>query len=137
MFSGEFPGEWGNLKGLMVLDFGDNNFFGNIPERIGEKLPYLMVLRLRGNNFTVGIPQSVCNVSELQILDVAFNNLTRIIPYCLGRLSAMVYRSLDGSLTSVDVEYENVNQVVKGVDREYTTSWQIMFNMDLSSNNLC
>ncbi|KAL7611154.1 receptor-like protein EIX2 [Lactuca sativa] len=136
MFRGELPGEWGNLKGLMVLDFGDDKFFGNIPERIGEKLPYLMVLRLRGNNFTGGIPRSVCNVSELQILDVAFKNLTGIIPYCLGRLSAMVYRSLDGSLTFVDAEYENVNQVVKGVDREYTTAWQIMFNMDHSSNNL-
>ncbi|CAI9276838.1 unnamed protein product [Lactuca saligna] len=133
---GELRGEWGNLKGLMVLDFGDNNFFGNIPERIREKLPYLMVLRLRGNNFTGGIPRSVCNVSELQILDVAFKNLTGIIPNCLGRLSAMVYRSLDGSLTFVDAEYENVNQVVKGVDREYTTAWQIMFNMDHSSNNL-
>ncbi|KAL7608718.1 putative receptor like protein 25 [Lactuca sativa] len=48
----------------------------------------------------------------------------------------MVYRSLEGSLGSLDAGYENVNQILKGVDREYTTSWQIMFNMDLSGNTL-
>ncbi|CAI9276837.1 unnamed protein product [Lactuca saligna] len=136
MFSGELPEEWGNLKGLMVLDFGDNNFFGKIPKQIGEKLPQLMVLRLRGNNFIGVIPPFVCNISELQILDVAFNNLTVTIPRCLGGLSAMVYSNLKWSLTSLDAGYENVNQVLKGVDREYTKSWQIMFNMDLSSNKL-
>nr|KAJ0190446.1 hypothetical protein LSAT_V11C800444680 [Lactuca sativa] len=31
---------------------------------------------------------------------------------------------------------ENVIQVMKGVDLEYTTNWDIVFNMDLSSNKL-
>ncbi|KAL7611155.1 hypothetical protein Lser_V15G12828 [Lactuca serriola] len=135
-FSGKLPRELGDLQGLTILDLGDNEFFGNIPEWIGDKLQDLMVLRLRGNNFMGRIPRSMCNISELQILDVAYNNLTGTIPRCLGRLHAMVSDTGGKSGGSDDLEEEYVNQVLKGVDRVYTTSWKIVFNMDLSSNQL-
>ncbi|KAL7587303.1 hypothetical protein Lser_V15G40651 [Lactuca serriola] len=120
----------------MVLDLGDNKFSGNIPEWIGEKLAYLVVLRLHKNNFTGRIPRSLCKSSNLQILDVAYNNLTGTIPQCLGGLNAMVRGSRRiWHVHLVDYD-QNVIQVMKGVDLEYSTTWDMVYNMDLSSNKL-
>ncbi|KAL7608717.1 receptor-like protein EIX2 [Lactuca sativa] len=135
-FSGKLPRELGDLPGLTILDLGDNEFFGHIPEWIGKKLQDLMILRLRGNNFMGRIPRSVCDILELHVLDVAYNNLTGTIPRCLGRLHAMVSDTGGKGGVSDDLEEEYVNQVMKGVNRVYTTSWQIVFNMDFSSNQL-
>ncbi|CAI9299667.1 unnamed protein product [Lactuca saligna] len=134
--TGEVPRELGSLQNLMVLDLGDNKFSGNIPEWIGEKLAYLVVLRLHKNNFTGRIPRSLCKSSNLQILDVAYNNLTGTIPQCLGGLNAMV-RVSRGIWHVHLVDYDqNVIQVMKGVDLEYSTTWDMVYNMDLSSNKL-
>ncbi|CAI9276839.1 unnamed protein product [Lactuca saligna] len=156
LFNGSIPTSLCRRIDLIILDLSKNRLTGKIPnclknlqnlegirfssnklsEWIGEKLQDLMVLRLRGNNFMGRIPRSVCNISELQILDVAYNNLTGTIPRCLGRLHAMVSDTGGKSGGSDDLEKEYVNQVMKGVDRVYTTSWKIVFNMDLSSNQL-
>ncbi|XP_023757412.1 receptor-like protein EIX2 [Lactuca sativa] len=136
-FTGEIPQELGNLRYLNILDLGDNKLSGNIPKWVGEELTYLAVLRLRKNNFTGRIPQSLCNVSNLQILDVAHNNLKGRIPRCLGELIAMVNNSGSGQMGSLfDYDEINVDQVMKGVDLEYTRTWYMVFNMDLSSNQL-
>ncbi|XP_052622653.1 receptor like protein 22-like [Lactuca sativa] len=76
-------------------------------------------------------------MSNLQILDVAYNNLTGIIPHCLKELNAMVigaekwYDSYGWGDSN-----ENVIQVMKGVDLVYTRILDIVYNMDLSSNKL-
>nr|KAJ0189942.1 hypothetical protein LSAT_V11C800445340 [Lactuca sativa] len=135
-FTGELPCELGNLTKLNVLDLGDNNFSGNIPDWIGENLASLMVLRLDKNNFSGGIPRSLCKTASLQILDVSGNNLTGTIPRCLGQLNAMINSSgvaLHRQEIKVD---ENVNHILKGSDHEYTHTWDIVFNMDLSNNKL-
>ncbi|XP_023745093.1 receptor-like protein EIX2 [Lactuca sativa] len=135
-FIGEIPRELGNLRELNVLDLGDNNFSGNIPDWIGENIASLMVLRLHKNNFSGSIPQSLCKASNLQILDVAYNNLIGTIPRCLGELKGMIKGSraaLHAQMLNID---ENVIQVLKGYDRDYTHTWKILFNMDLSSNKL-
>nr|KAJ0216384.1 hypothetical protein LSAT_V11C300107960 [Lactuca sativa] len=135
-FTGELPLELGNLRCLNVLDLGDNRFTGNIPKWIGENLTSLMVLRLRRNNFTGRIPESLCISSNLRILDVSHNNLTGTIPRCLGELSAMVeINPLPWYSGSIDYD-ENVIQAMKGADLEYTTNWELVYNMDLSSNKL-
>ncbi|KAL7590002.1 hypothetical protein Lser_V15G40712 [Lactuca serriola] len=133
-FTGELPREMMNFQSLAVLDLGDNNYHGNIPQCIGEKLNP-MVLRLQRNNFSGKIPRSFCRLSNLQILDVAHNSLTGTIPRCLGQLSGMVNRNPNWRLISPDSD-ENVIQVMKGVDVEYTTTWDLVLNMDLSSNKL-
>ncbi|XP_023768455.2 receptor-like protein EIX1 [Lactuca sativa] len=135
-FTGEVPPELGNLQGLEVLDLGDNKLYGNIPNWIGEKLTSLVVLSLHKNNFTGRIPPSLCKNSNLQILDLAYNNLTGTIPRCVGNLNGMVVsHRMNESYFDLDDD-KNVIQVMKGVDLEYTTTWDIVFNMDLSSNKL-
>ncbi|XP_023747848.2 receptor-like protein 47 [Lactuca sativa] len=135
-FTGEVPPELGNLQGLGVLDLGDNKLYGNIPNWIGKKLTSLVVLRLHKNNFTGRIPPSLCKNSNLQILDLAYNNLTGTIPRCVGNLNGMVVsHSIYESYLNFDSD-KNVIQVMKGVDLEYTTTWSMVYNMDLSSNKL-
>nr|KAJ0194385.1 hypothetical protein LSAT_V11C800409890 [Lactuca sativa] len=135
-FTGEVPPELGNLQGLGVLDLGDNKLYGNIPNWIGKKLTSLVVLSLHKNNFTGRIPPSLCKSSNLQILDLAYNNLTGTIPPCVGNLNGMVVGHLMNMYYS-DMDHDkNVIQVMKGVDLEYTTTWEIVYNMDLSSNKL-
>ncbi|XP_052623022.1 receptor-like protein EIX2 [Lactuca sativa] len=135
-FTGEVPPELGNLQGLGVLDLGDNKLYGNIPNWIGKKLTSLVVLSLHKNNFTGRIPPSLCKSSNLQILDLAYNNLTGTIPPCVGNLNGMVVsHSIYEHFLDIDHD-KNVIQVMKGVDLEYTTTWDIVFNMDLSSNKL-
>nr|KAJ0190587.1 hypothetical protein LSAT_V11C800444510 [Lactuca sativa] len=134
-FIGELPRELGNLRHLRVLDVGDNNLFGNIPHWIGENLTNLIVLRLHRNNFSGEIPESVCRMSKLQILDVGYNNLTGIIPHCLRELNAMV-KGAEKWYNGTSDSNENVIQAMKGVDLEYTTILDIVYNMDLSSNKL-
>ncbi|KAL7586710.1 hypothetical protein Lser_V15G41215 [Lactuca serriola] len=135
--SGELPRELRNLQYLKILDVGDNKFSGNIPEFLGTNLTYLVVLRLHKNNFTGGIPVTLCKASNLQILDVAHNNLKGPIPSCLGELNVMVNesRSRYAADPSFDND-ENVNQVMKGVILEYTKTVYMVYNMDLSSNQL-
>ncbi|CAI9300189.1 unnamed protein product [Lactuca saligna] len=134
-FVGELPRELANLLYLSILDLGDNRLSGNIPEWVAENLANLVVLRLHKNNFTGRIPQSLRKASHLRILDVADNNLKGTIPPCLGELDAMGndhdYGYFPGSFLDDD---ENVEQVMKGVSLEYTTTWDLVYNMDLSSN---
>nr|KAJ0191418.1 hypothetical protein LSAT_V11C800409950 [Lactuca sativa] len=135
-FTGEVPPELGNLQGLRVLDLGDNKLYGNIPNWIGKKLTSLVVLSLDKNNFTGRIPPSLCKSSNLQILDLAYNNLTGTIPPCVGNLNGMVVsHSIYEHYPDFDSD-KNVIQVMKGVDLEYTTTWSMVYNMDLSSNKL-
>ncbi|XP_042754885.2 receptor-like protein EIX2 [Lactuca sativa] len=135
-FTGEVPPELGNLQGLGVLDLGDNKLYGNIPNWIGKKLTSLVVLSLHKNHFTGRIPQSLCKSSNLQILDLAYNNLTGTIPPCVGNLNGMVVGHLMNVYDSDIDDDKNVIQVMKGVDLEYTTTWRMVYNMDLSSNKL-
>ncbi|XP_052622418.1 receptor-like protein EIX2 [Lactuca sativa] len=135
-FTGEVPPELGNLQSLRVLDLGDNKLYGNIPNWIGKKLTSLVVLSLHKNNFTGRIPPSLCKSSNLQILDLAYNNLTGTIPPCVGNLNGMVVsHSISEHFLDIDDD-KNVIQVMKGVDLEYTTTWRMVYNMDLSSNKL-
>nr|GEX10598.1 leucine-rich repeat protein [Tanacetum cinerariifolium] len=135
-FTGELARELGNLRELSILDLGDNEFSGNIPEWIGGNLTNLLVFRLHKNNFTGSIPRSLCNNSYLQILDVAHNNLMGPIPHCLGKLNSMITSSSSENDSRDFRSEENLIQVMKGVSLEYTTTFQYVINMDLSSNNL-
>ncbi|PWA36032.1 leucine-rich repeat protein [Artemisia annua] len=135
--TGELPRALENIRELGILDLGDNGFSGSIPEWIGEKLTKLAVFRLHNNNFTGSIPRSLCNNSHLQILDLANNNLVGPIPHCLGKLNGMTNCSSFEKDPLLNLLYEeNLIQVMKGVSLEYTTTFQLVKNMDLSSNNL-
>ncbi|KAL3753525.1 hypothetical protein ACJRO7_000862 [Eucalyptus globulus] len=153
---GEIPATINNCSNLINLDLGENHISGSVPHWFGPSIQ-LQVLRLRENMFNGSIPSQLCSLSALRILDLAENKLTGKIPNCLGYMESMKLNksihegnslrdnskpTLDWSVTSYSFEMaywnkEHVEQVVKGIDLDYTTlDLQLMVNLDLSSNKL-
>ncbi|CAL5338160.1 unnamed protein product [Camellia sinensis] len=126
-----------NCRNLQTLDLGDNKFSGNIPGWLGENLSLLSKIRMRANLFTGDIPQQLCHLSDLHILDLAHNYFTGSIPHCLGNLSGF------NRFTSVNIPFAyrffyiyQMDLVVKGRQFGYTLTLELVNVIDLSSNNL-
>ncbi|XP_064995381.1 receptor-like protein EIX1 [Musa acuminata AAA Group] len=125
-----------NFTGLVTLDLAHNKFFGNIPNWIGESLPYLRTFNLRSNAFTGSIPR-LSHLTSLQIVDLSNNHLSGIIPNSFGNFSA-----LKGS-PSKDLYFHNIYYedymwlFTKGSELEYNTMLlSIDTVIDLSNNGL-
>ncbi|KAF6176214.1 hypothetical protein GIB67_023505 [Kingdonia uniflora] len=137
--SGELPS---SLQNCTVTDHGswDNKLSGSIPKWIGKSMLNLAVLGLRFNKFKGEIPGELCNITSLQILDVAHNYLSGTIPRCFSNLSAKA--------TKKGTNFEIYNSVTsrfdekillgsKGLLREYThNTLKLVTIMDLSYNSL-
>ncbi|KAF0936039.1 hypothetical protein E2562_038346 [Oryza meyeriana var. granulata] len=79
-----------SLSNLKTIDLLMNNFIGTIPEsvippEIGQ-LKLLDTLFFSFNSFSGEIPQAICNLTNLVMLDLSNNNLTGIIPLVLNKL---------------------------------------------------
>ena len=70
---------------LMVIDFSNNRFHGQVPEILGE-LGSLIILNLSHNSLTGPIPSSLSNLSKLESLDLSSNKLQGRIPAQLVNL---------------------------------------------------
>ncbi|PHT54303.1 hypothetical protein CQW23_08765 [Capsicum baccatum] len=86
--SGFIPANTGNIIGLIILDFQNNNLMGNIPAEIG-KLKQLQGLFLQYNKFQGHIPEAVCHLSNLVKSFLQVNELYGQIPECIGNLSML------------------------------------------------
>ncbi|MFQ6624297.1 hypothetical protein Gotur_004402 [Gossypium turneri] len=73
------------LTSWMVIDFSDNQFFGELPKTLGE-LHSLIVLNLSHNCLTGPIPSSLGDLSELESLDLSSNKFQGRIPTELTNL---------------------------------------------------
>ncbi|KAI4338247.1 hypothetical protein L6164_016590 [Bauhinia variegata] len=148
---GEISSSLRNLKRLLILDLGENRLSGSIPSWIADNFSRIQILRLRQNLFNGCIPSSICQLSGLQILDLAGNNLTGSIPHCIGNLQGMIAgKSLDETTIATapiapspgeSSEYykwyeQEVIQVIKGMELDYTRNLKFVVNLDLSNNNL-
>ncbi|WVY98928.1 hypothetical protein V8G54_031079 [Vigna mungo] len=144
---GSFPSSLRNLKNLLILDIGENLMSGILPSWIGNTFSSLQILILRQNKFSGTIPSELCQLSALQILDLSNNNLTGSIPHCIGNLTGMILGKNSVSQSSKNVTdklkvenlewYEQqVRQVLKGRELDYTRIVKLLCNMDLSNNNL-
>ncbi|KAF8042067.1 hypothetical protein BT93_A0613 [Corymbia citriodora subsp. variegata] len=71
------------------LDFSSNNINSVIPDDISNKLPFLMFFSLSKNNFHGCIPQSICKVGNLEVLDLSHNHLSGTIPDCLMEVESL------------------------------------------------
>ncbi|KAL7183808.1 hypothetical protein ACSBR2_026059 [Camellia fascicularis] len=131
---GELPSALRNCTSLAYLNLGENRFNGNIPRWIGE-LEGLAILRLHKNMFNGSIPSQLCQLSFLQIMDLADNNLKGTIPRCFGNLTGMILKE-HGIKYNSRWLHEDIMQIMKGNELEYTTTLVYVVNMDLSRNNL-
>ncbi|KAK9996227.1 hypothetical protein SO802_020913 [Lithocarpus litseifolius] len=71
---------WTNLR---YLDLSNNKLQGSLPIPPPSISSYLV----SNNTLTVEIPQMICNLSSLVALDLSYNNLSGMLPDCLGNLS--------------------------------------------------
>jgi len=130
---------------LIILDLRENNLSGTIPLWVGEKLLNMKILCLRSNNFSSHIPNEICDISLLQVVDLAENHLCGNIPTCFNKLSAMRLRNRSRysgiyfeSYTS-DYSFEEMVSVLlwlKGVGIEYRDILGLVTSIDLSRNKL-
>ncbi|KAH0637921.1 hypothetical protein KY289_037836 [Solanum tuberosum] len=65
------------------LDYSSNNFSNSIPLDIVNYLGFASFFSVANNGITGRIPESICNVSYLQVLDFSNNALSGTIPPCL------------------------------------------------------
>ncbi|KNA06913.1 hypothetical protein SOVF_176710 [Spinacia oleracea] len=131
---------------LVVLDVGYNSLTGYIPSNIGDTFGALGILNLRENKFYGRLPVGLCQLSNLQILDVASNHISGTIPECIYDLTAMIYGS--SYLLSMDVVDLKVGEVDtlpygesatiewKREERKFDKSVELYILIDLSHNEL-
>ncbi|PRQ43629.1 putative non-specific serine/threonine protein kinase [Rosa chinensis] len=72
---------------IETLDFGYNQFSGNLPESLGS-VKYLDALFLTLNSISGALPMSIGNLSHLSMLDLSFNVMNSI-PESIGQLAEM------------------------------------------------
>ncbi|GKV40700.1 hypothetical protein SLEP1_g48311 [Rubroshorea leprosula] len=129
-----------NLTSLVVLDLGENKFSGNLTSIVRGEINTnsLKILRLRKNLISGYIPLELCSFSQMQILDLADNNLTGRIPPCFGKFPIMVNATqMINAAHGSDCYQAPLMEVVKGRYLEYKReTLRLEISIDLSSNNL-
>ncbi|KAE8688489.1 putative Disease resistance family protein / LRR family protein [Hibiscus syriacus] len=83
LLSGEIPDCWQQWQGIRVLNMGNNNLTGKIPDSLG----YLgfMFLDLRNNKLSGELPSTLANNNDLFMLDIGENQFTGNIPKWIGK----------------------------------------------------
>jgi hypothetical protein len=131
--TGEFPFDLQFCKGLQMLDLGENNFHGIIPDWVGESFQWLQFLRLHSNLFYGNIPSKLTQLNNLQVLDLANNNLSGPLPRGLDNFTSMSQFLYEGDNDTI----VKLNAITKGLILEYSSAELFYFrSMDLSNNNL-
>ncbi|XP_078166331.1 uncharacterized protein LOC144560986 [Carex rostrata] len=92
------------------IDLSNNEFWGEIPEQIGQ-LKSLDVVNLSVNALAGPIPTEFANLQQLQSLDLSFNQLSGHIP---EELTSLTF------LSALNLSYNNlVGEIPK--DRQFST----------------
>nr|GMC99835.1 receptor-like protein EIX2 [Ipomoea batatas]GMD00538.1 receptor-like protein EIX2 [Ipomoea batatas]GME07488.1 receptor-like protein EIX2 [Ipomoea batatas]GME11968.1 receptor-like protein EIX2 [Ipomoea batatas] len=130
-FEGGLPSSLHNLGSLITLDLSENGLMDVIPPWIGEKLASLRFLNFQKNNFFGDIPFQLCYLKALQLLNLANNNISGSIPKCFNNFTAMVNDSI-----LEDGFEENLYEVIKGLNLQYTRTLPFLRSIDLSGNHI-
>ncbi|XP_054816924.1 receptor-like protein EIX2 [Prosopis cineraria] len=141
LLSGNFPICLKNNTKLVFLDLRENQFSRIIPSWVAQVLFNLKGFLQGSNKFVGEIPNQICFLKFLQILNLAHNNLTGQVPKCINHLTAMLVKN--NSLESyverkINRSYYYIQDVLlelKGRDDEYSFL-ELVTSMDLSSNKL-
>ncbi|KAK4487096.1 hypothetical protein RD792_006411 [Penstemon davidsonii] len=80
-----------NSKNLTSLYLSNNHIQGPIPNNISQMLPFLNYLFLDQNRINGSLPDSLCGLKYLLLMDLSKNNLSGYIPECLGNLQYLLY----------------------------------------------
>ncbi|KAJ8765707.1 hypothetical protein K2173_014829 [Erythroxylum novogranatense] len=146
-FSGEIPASFGQFSSLKKLHLGANLLNGSIPSFLCN-LSQLSVLQLGYNPFKPSpLPESIGNLSNLEILFLPYTNLIGEIPESIGKLVSL--RNFDISnnfvtgkipdtisqLRSIE-QIELFNNQLYGGLPESLSKLSTLLRFDASQNNL-
>lgn len=81
-------------RSAVYVDFSSNKFTSPIPAEIGNHLSSAIFFSIADNGLVGDIPQSLCNSSRLQVLDLSGNNVSGSVPSCLTELSKLAVLNL-------------------------------------------
>ncbi|XP_027185102.1 probable LRR receptor-like serine/threonine-protein kinase At3g47570 [Coffea eugenioides] len=99
--TGSIPMGIFNLSRLIAVVFVGNQLSGNLPSTFGYRLPNLERIYLGINSFSGVLPTSISNSSKLRRVDFSSNKFTGPIPTSFGDLSLLELLDLaDNNLTS-------------------------------------
>ncbi len=91
---GEWYGVSTNKQGYVIeLNIVSNNLIGSLPESIGD-LTYLNLLWLTAGDLTSSIPSTIGNLKNLKTLGLLGNELSGEIPESIGDLENLEYLQL-------------------------------------------
>nr|GMD47088.1 receptor-like protein 12 isoform X2 [Ipomoea batatas] len=129
------------LEGILItLDLSENGLMDVIPPWIGENLASLRFLNIQKNKFFGDIPFQLCYLKDLQLLNLANNNISGPIPWCFNNFTAMVNYGYANFIFLVDpfgrVYEENIYEDIKGLELEYTRNLEFLKSIDLSGNHI-
>ena len=119
------PEGLGQMTSLQTLDLSTNQFFGTIPEAIGEVGGSLIELRLDKNFLTGQLPTNVSRLSNIEILSLSENSLS-VLPTDLTSLTELRELQLSTNIfDEIPEEYFNSFQNLGkfcGVNKELLPS---------------
>lgn len=76
-----------NSPYLLTLDIRDSIFFGSILDSI-RLLSKLRILLFRGNQLSCSIPIQLCQLNQINLMDLSNNYFSGSIPPCFGTIKA-------------------------------------------------
>ncbi|GFZ08529.1 kinase family with leucine-rich repeat domain-containing protein [Actinidia rufa] len=88
---GGFPTVLYNCSNLQSLDLSQNYFVGPIPSDINRLSSSLRFINVEANNFFGNIPQAIGDLPELQILHLSQNEFNGTFPVEIGNLTNLRY----------------------------------------------
>ncbi|CAK9149938.1 unnamed protein product [Ilex paraguariensis] len=107
---GHIPATIFNISTMQVISFVNNHLSGNLPSNIGHGLPNLEDLLLGNNTLSGVIPSYISNASKLVRLELVFNRFTGPIPNSLGSLRLLellnlAYNNLTAESSSSELSF--------------------------------
>nr|XP_016494069.1 PREDICTED: receptor-like protein 12 [Nicotiana tabacum] len=82
-------------RAALYVDFSSNKFTTSIPPDIGNHLSSVVFLSIANNTINGTIPSSICNATNLEVLDLSSNKLSGRIPACLAEQSSRSLKVLN------------------------------------------
>jgi Leucine-rich repeat (LRR) protein len=143
--SGEIFSVINNASSLEYLDLRRNEFNGSLPDFTDYTL--LSELKLQGNNFEGGVPESIGLLTNLIDIDLSENNLSGSLPSSMANLTQLQYfnisdNNFSGSFPDFISSWQDIQVIIAAnnnftgtIDDDWSELTQII-GVVFSNNNL-
>ncbi|EOY11018.1 Serine-threonine protein kinase, plant-type, putative [Theobroma cacao] len=136
-----------NASRLELLEIGENNFGGELPDCIGNLSRNLKVLNIQRCRIWGRIPSGIANLINLEVLAASYNQLSGSIPLGIGRLQklSIVFAAGNSLSGAIPPNFGNLTMLTKlglsdnnlqGNIPSSIGKCEILVGLSLAKNNL-